>query len=394
MPENAGQSPAPLTLSPVVALVLTVMAFAAVPFLLSPLLPDLADSFGLTAAQAGLAVSVFGGTLAVTAPLVGLCGGRLRRPLLIRAGLLLFLLGLVGAALAPGHGLLLAALAVAGLAGGMFLPTAYAVVGDHVPYQARGRVMGQVMAGWAYAIVIVVPLGGLLAHLAGWRTAFLLLAGVTAAALLASGALPRNPAPASGPVPTLRSLSSAVFLNPGAVLGLWVNLCNMVAFFGAYTYLGIWLRDMLHLSSDGAGLMIVAYGVGLAVATLNGRFLDLLGHRRALYLAHAGLAAGWVLLALVQQPVTVAVLLGWIGLTQGTALVGQSTLCSHQSDVGRGAIMALFTCTTYLGVFGGAALFGPIYSAQGYLTVVLLCGGLNLLATFSLHIGRYWLRGH
>ncbi len=382
-----------LAVSGIGTLVLLVVAFASVPFILSPLLPDIASTFRLTPAQASWAVSLFGATLAVVAPLVGLFGGRFSRLLLIRSGLGVFTLGLLGAALAPGFSLLVLALVLAGIGASMYVPTAYALVGDHVPFQQRGRVMGLVMAGWGYAIVLCVPLGGYLADVAGWRSAFLLLAAVAALALLASRLLPDSPPGASGqPRPNLRSLSAAVFLDPGARFILVVNVCNMTAFYGAYTYLGTWLRNGLGLGSDGAGFVILAYGAGLAVTTLNSRVLDRIGHRHTLYLAHLGLMAGWVAVALGTSAAWVMLALFWVGIAQGAALVGQSTLCSHQSDHGRGAIMAFFTCTTYIGVFAGAALFAPVFTVQGYLAVAVFAALLNGTASVVLHLGRHRLR--
>lgn len=387
-------SPTELGLGGVLTLVLLVVAFAAVPFLLSPLLPDIARAFHLTPARASWAVSLFGATLAVAAPVIGLFGGRFSRLLLIRVGLVLFTIGLLGSALAPSFASLVLALMVTGVGASMYVPTAYALVGDYVPFGHRGRVMGLVMAGWGYAIVLCVPLGGYLAEVAGWRSALLMLAAVAALALLSSRLLPSGqpPALAGRPRPDLRSLSAAVFLDPGARLILLVNVCNMTAFYGAYTYLGTWLRTDLGMGSDGAGFVILAYGVGLALTTLNSRLLDRIGHRRSLYLAHAGLMLGWVAVALGTGGATVMLALLWVGVFQGAALVGQSTLCSHQSDHGRGAIMAFFTCTTYIGVFAGAALFAPVFTTQGYLTVVVVAALLNGLASVVLHLGRARLR--
>ncbi|MCH8502839.1 MAG: MFS transporter [Ectothiorhodospiraceae bacterium] len=387
-------TPTGLTSTAVATLVLLVGAFASVPFLLSPLLPDIALTFGLSTAESAWAVSLFGATLAIAAPLFGLFGGRFPRLRLIRIGLALFTLGLVGAALAPGFAWLLLALAATGVGAGMYVPTAYSLVGDHVPFAQRGRTMGRVMAGWGYAIIVCIPLGGYLADLAGWRSAMALLAAVATLALLASRLLPAGRAQATGhqPPADLRQLSAAVFLDPGARLILLVNVCNMVAFYGAYTYLGTWLRNGMGMGSDGAGLVILAYGAGLALMTLNSRLLDRLGHRQSLYLAHGGLMVGWLALALSPGPGWAMLALLWIGIVQGAALVGQSTLCSHQSDHGRGAIMAFFTCTTYIGVFAGAALFGPVFSTQGYLTVALLAAALNGVASLLLHLGRHRLR--
>ncbi len=43
--------------------------------------------------------------------------------------------------------------ALSGLAAGAFVPTAYAVVGDRVPYTYRGKVMGLIVSSWSLALI-------------------------------------------------------------------------------------------------------------------------------------------------------------------------------------------------------------------------------------------------
>lgn len=66
--------------------------------------------------------------------------------------------------------------ALSGLAAGAFVPTAYAVVGDRVPYTYRGKVMGLIVSSWSLALIFGVPLGSFIGGVLHWRWTFWIFA--------------------------------------------------------------------------------------------------------------------------------------------------------------------------------------------------------------------------
>ncbi|MCL6445256.1 MAG: MFS transporter [Alicyclobacillus sp.] len=83
----------------------------------------------------------------------------------------------------------LVARALSGLAAGGIVPSTYAYVGDIVPAEQRGRVMGVVMSGWSLALILGVPFGGWLGSRLGWRLAFVALSGLALLAVVILGLL-------------------------------------------------------------------------------------------------------------------------------------------------------------------------------------------------------------
>ncbi|MCG0056955.1 MFS transporter, partial [Escherichia coli] len=81
------------------------------------------------------------------------------RELSLLAGLMIFIIGTVICALAQNIFFFFLGRALSGLAAGAFVPTAYAVVGDRVPYTYRGKVMGLIVSSWSLALIFGVPLG-------------------------------------------------------------------------------------------------------------------------------------------------------------------------------------------------------------------------------------------
>lgn len=42
---------------------------------------------------------------------------------------------------------------------GAYVPTAYAYVGDQIPYEHRGKAMGLLVSSWSLSLVLCVPMG-------------------------------------------------------------------------------------------------------------------------------------------------------------------------------------------------------------------------------------------
>ena len=121
----------------ITGLVLGIVAIGIEGLVISPVLSDLARDFGADAAQAAWAVAVYGLALAVTAPIVGLLGGRLPRKMVMGAGLMTFIVAGLLCAVSWSFAMLVAARALCGAGAGAFLPSCYAYVGDCTPAPLR-----------------------------------------------------------------------------------------------------------------------------------------------------------------------------------------------------------------------------------------------------------------
>lgn len=363
------------------ALLLGVFAVGSEALVISPLLEDIAADFDTGVGAAGLTVSVYGVAVAIVAPAAGWVAERTSRRAAIVLGLVIFALAGLSCAVAPSLPSLIAGRALCGVGSGLFLPAAYAWVGDEVPYDRRARVMGWVIAGWALALVAGVPLGGLIGQVAGWREALATLAVLAAlATVLALRLLPSTGGrPAAGASARVRLVQALRI--PAVRWLLAVNLLDMLAFYGIYTYLGSFLRDELDVRSGPAAALILLYGVGVAVMSVNGRVIDRIGKARTVTVTLAllsGLFAGlpWI----AGAPVALGALLIVMGVQQAGFLTAMATLATNAMPEGRGAVVALMSCTTYIGVTGGAAIMGPVFEGPGYGVLGAGCGAIALVA--------------
>ncbi len=365
-----------------VALLLGVFAVGSEALVISPLLEDIAADFGTGVDAAGLSVSVYGLAVAIVAPAAGWVADRTSRRAAILGGLVIFAVAGVLCALAPSLLSLVLGRALCGVGSGLFLPAAYAWVGDEVPYERRGRVMGWVIAGWALALVAGVPAGGFIGQVAGWREALAALAGLAAiATVLAVRLLPSGSGAAHVGDRAARVGLRAALAVPAVRWLLTVNLLNMLAFYGVYTYLGSFLREELDVRSGAAGALILLYGLGVAVMSVNGRVIDRLGKARAVTLTLVVLTVLFAALPWTAAfPVALGTLLVVMGTQQAGFLTAMATLATNAMPAGRGAVVALMSCTTYIGVTLGAAVMGPVFEGPGYRVIGIACALIVLVA--------------
>src|SRR4051812_45911232 len=152
-------------------LLIGVFAIGSQSFLLSPVLKDVAASLKVSERHAAYAFTAYAISVAIFAPVIGLVGDLFCRRMVLLAGLAAFAVGGFAGATAQALWQLLAGQAICGIGAGAFLPSTYAFVGDEVAYGERAKAMGRVMSGWAAALALGVPLGGIVGEAIGWRAA-------------------------------------------------------------------------------------------------------------------------------------------------------------------------------------------------------------------------------
>ncbi|MFF2331289.1 MULTISPECIES: MFS transporter [unclassified Streptomyces] len=384
------ESAAGFPLVTILALVAGIFAVGSEELVVSPLLVDMSESFDTSVAVMALSVSVYGIGTAVGALIFAPLGDRVSRRLSLSVGMTVFVLGTLLCAFAAGPGLLFTGRALAGLATGAFVPTAYAFVGDQIPYRYRARAMGVIVSSWSLSLVLGVPLGSFVGQWANWRWTFGLLSvlGAFAGCVLfrAGSEDPGRPRPAAEDAPAAsakdwsRSAARA-FLAPKVPTYVLATFLNMLGFYGMYTYLGSALQYRFGPGSLLTGLMILVYGLGFSTSFLTGRWADELGKERVLVGLFAGLVPALAIIPQVSRwtvPLVVCLFL-W-GSMQSLVVTLLSTLLSECSQHYRGTVLAFYSLATNLAVALGAALLGPLFTAHGLSAVGWVCAGITLVA--------------
>lgn len=350
---------------------------------LSPILTDVAADFDARAADVARAIAAYGGATALSAFALARHIDRVGPRLVLLLGMVVMMLAIGASALAHSWVALAMAQGLAGIGAGVVLPATYHLAATVAPKGAEARTLGQVLVGWSLSLVLGIPAAALLTDLAGWRSVFLVLAGVGFVALIGFvRLLPRDRpelAPArEGPLAPLKIRTVPILLA--------TCFAFMIGFYGVYPFVGDHLRVSHGIGAAPAGLFVLAYGIGFGLASLGDGLIDRFGLRRMFPLALLTVA----LIYLVMIPAAAAfwsviVLSAIWGFANHFGLNALVLLLSRADPARRGAILGLYGTVTYAASFIGAAVFGEIYTDIGFAAV---CG----LASVSLLVGAFLVR--
>ncbi|MFJ3883557.1 Cmx/CmrA family chloramphenicol efflux MFS transporter [Streptomyces sp. NPDC090077] len=252
---------------------LSVFALGTSEFMLSGLLPPIADDMGVTIPQAGLLISAFAIGMVVGAPLLAVATLRLPRRTTLVSLISLFGLGQVAGALAPSYAFLFASRVVSALACAGFWAVGAAVAIAMVDKDQRARAMAVMIGGLSIANVLGVPAGAFLGEHFGWRSAFWSVGAASAVALAGILALiPKIPLPAEKP--RLRR-ELGIYRDRQVWLSIGVTALAAGGVFCAFSYLSPLLTDVAGLDSKWVPWILGLFGVGALIGTtVGGRIAD------------------------------------------------------------------------------------------------------------------------
>ncbi|MGW0816451.1 Cmx/CmrA family chloramphenicol efflux MFS transporter [Streptomyces viridiviolaceus] len=362
---------------------LSVFALGTSEFMLSGLLPPIAEDVGVSIPQAGLLISAFAVGMVVGAPLLAVATLRLPRKTTLVTLISVFGLGQVAGALAPTYEILFASRVVSALACAGFWAVGAAVAIAMVPTNARARAMAVMIGGLSIANVLGVPAGAFLGEHLGWRSAFWAVGAASAIALVGVVALiPRIPLPERQP--RLKSELS-IYRDRQVWLSITVTALAAGGVFCAFSYLAPLLTDVAGLEDGWVPMVLALFGIGALVGTtIGGRIAD--AHLFGVLLS--GITASTVLLvALAVFASSPAVVIALSFLLGVSAFYTAPALNARMFNVA-GAAPTLAGATTTaafnLGNTGGPWLGGTVIDAGLGFAATAWAGAAMTLAAIAL----------
>ncbi|UNK37245.1 MFS transporter [Shinella sp. H4-D48] len=374
---------------PLALFALTVAAYAigTTEFVIVGLLPTVASDLGITLPLAGLIVSVYALGVTFGAPVLTALTGRLgRKPLLV--GLMaLFIAGNALAALSPSYEMLLVGRVLSAFAHGVFFSVGATIAADLVAPDRRASAIAMMFMGLTVAIVTGVPLGTFIGQTFGWRATFWAVAGLGLVALAAIALLlPSNlkrETPA-GLMQQVRVLGSGRLLIVFAMTALGYG-----GTFVTFTYLSPLLQTITGFSANMVSLVLVLYGVAIAIGNLVGGRIADRDPVKALAVMFALQAAALAVLTLTApSPVLALVTLAAIGFLSFATVPGLQLYVVDMARRHRPAAIdvasALNIAAFNLGIAAGAWIGGLVVAsplglgATPWVGAILVAGALGL----------------
>lgn len=376
---------------PIALLALTISAFAigTTEFVIVGLLPTIAADMGVNLPSAGLLVSLYALGVAVGAPVLTALTGKLPRKTLLLSLMVLFTAGNLMAWLAPGYASLVVARVLTGLAHGVFFSIGSTIATSLVPREKAASAIAIMFTGLTVALVTGVPLGTFIGQHFGWRATFLAVSALGVVAFVGSLLFVPKAIQHSAPASLLQQVK--VLGQPRLLLVYAMTAVGYGGSFIAFTYLAPILQGVAGFSQNAVGLVMLVYGVSVAVGNIwGGKLADRRGPVGALKIIFAGLAA--VLLALTftaPHPwLVVATVLLWGAVAFGN-VAGLQVYVVQQAehytpravDVASGLNIAAFNLGIAGGAWGGGLIvehLGLVHT--GWIGALVVLGALGLTA--------------
>src|SRR5215218_1560117 len=209
-------------------LALATIAVSTGTFIVTGILPGVANDLSVSVATAGHLVTLFA---------------------------VVFALSNVAAAAAPTFSLLLAARVASAFCAAVCMPVAIGTAAQLAPAGHKGRALSVAVGGISAAWVVGVPLGAVIVDRFGWQASIIVAAALATLASIAVGALlPRvKSTPAAGSL----TARLAVAGRSAVLATLILTVLVMVSGFSVLTYVRPLLEGLTGFEGEGIGLMLL-----------------------------------------------------------------------------------------------------------------------------------------
>ncbi|ETI59248.1 MFS transporter [Marinomonas profundimaris] len=272
------------------ALTLSAFAIGTTEFVIVGLIPTIANDLSVTLPSAGLLVSLYALGVAIGAPVLTALTGTFNRKWLLIGLMSLFILGNMLAWAAPGYNSLIVARILTGLAHGVFFSIGSTIATRLVPKEKEASAIALMFTGLTVALVTGVPLGTWIGQHFGWRATFLVVSALGLIAMIGSAILVPNNLKQSSSASLVKQMS--VLVKPRLLLVYAMTAVGYGGTFVAFTYLASILETVSGFPSSAIGLIMLVYGVSVAVGNIwGGKMADRVGPIAALSTIFLALAA-------------------------------------------------------------------------------------------------------
>jgi len=247
---------------------------------LDPVLPHIADEFGVSIATAASFSAVFAFTFAIIQPVLGAAADMFGKARLMIVCLVLLGLANILGAMSTSFPLLFATRILAGIGSGGVFPVALGLTSDLVAPEKRQVAIGRTLAGSMTGNLLGASFSGVIGDFLGWRGVLAVLGLLVVAASVAVAAGFRGAALTRAPrtsLSTLRHGYRTIFSNPNALCyaAVFIEGCCVL---GLFPYLASFLFELGETSLSIAGIVIAGFAVGGLFYTMTvSRFLPRLG---------------------------------------------------------------------------------------------------------------------
>ncbi len=311
--------------------------------------------------------------------------------------LMLFSLGLLTigtftAGLIPVYSLFVISIFITGLGKSIFDPSLQAFIGNFIPFEKRGQIIGITELAWAGSTLIGIPLSGIIIERFSWQTPFFIISGFSLICFFTIlKIMPKDKKPSSpSRSKTLMQSNWKTIIKERKVIGILsfvFLIClgndNLFVIYGA------WLEKSYSLSLTAIGFGTVFIGLSEILGEgVTVFFSDRIGLKKTIIIGVSLCAASYFLLPVLDMGLAYVIIgLFLVFFFFEFTIVTAMSLATELVPQLRASTMAAFFATAGAGRVAGVFLGGIIWSDYGLIPICLISGFCTLAALLSLIIG-------
>ncbi len=354
-----------------------------------PLLPQVANEFGVTAGRASVISTAFAIAYGVCQVVYGMLGDRFGKFRLVAIMTVISALTVSAAGFAGSIAALGMARLAAGATAAAIVPLSMAFIGDHVAYRNRQATLARFLSGTVIGVIAGQVFGGILGDLIGWRMVFpmlgavFFLVGLLLMVELGRGRLPPPKLTGKLDIHALIDGHRRLLRRPWARVVLATVFIEGFLFYGAFAFIGADLHQRFTLGYGEIGLLLGCTGLGgLAYTLAVGRLVRLLGEHGLARFGGGAIALGLVMVTMGPLwLIPIGLFLLGIGLSMLHNTL--QTNATQMAPDARGLAVSAFANALFLGQAAGIWLSGALADRLGFTPVFLAIACSLVLLSLS-----------
>lgn len=257
----------------ILALAVAAFAIGMTEFISVGLLPLIQQEYNITIALAGLTVSMYAIGVTIGAPLLTPLTNKMKRKHLLLGIMLVFIVANGLAAFSVTFGMLLAMRILSALMHGVFMSVATAIASDLVTPDKRSSAIAMMFTGLTVATITGVPFGTWIGQQFGWQMSFIAIAFIGLLSLIANLIFVPSDLTEYDQAPMSEQLK--VFKNKSLLMVYLITALGYGGTFVVYTYLTTLLTKAMGYSDSAVVVILIFYGVMVAIGnTLGGKLTN------------------------------------------------------------------------------------------------------------------------
>jgi MFS transporter, YNFM family, putative membrane transport protein len=379
---------------PIFLLAAAAFASSATTRVADPLLPLIAEEFHTTVGDASIVATGYTLSYGLCQIVYGPVGDRFGKYRIIALMTVLSAIGTGLTVFAHTLGAIGLLRLIAGGTAAALIPLAIAYIGDTVAIGQRQVALARFITGSMLGAIAGQAFGGILGEAVGWRGVFVALAGV----YLVVGVLLWNETRSGRTAQTDRAGKPRglvgglpiVLRSPAVRVVCGTVLFEGGLFYGAFAYVGAFVRSAYGASYTVVGALLACFGTGaLLYALLAPKLLSGLGQRGMVRTGGALMAVAFA--SIVAKPPILLLVLP-ISLCGFGFFLFHNTLQTHATQMApemRGVALSVFAFCLFIGQATGIWAAGAIIEVLGYRPMFVGAGGsLLVLAEIYRRLAR------